>query len=98
VTVRFTPKARIDLLDIADTIARDNPARARSFVRELVNKALALRELPHGFPIVPDLADLHVRRRSHGNYLILYRVETSGVLVLRIVHGARDYISLLTPE
>jgi plasmid stabilization system protein ParE len=39
-----------------------------------------------------------VRRRVHGNDMILYRVEAERVLILHIVHGARDYGRLLDGE
>ena len=38
-----------------------------------------------------------VRRRVHGNYLIVYRVQDRRV-VLHILHGARDYAAVLFPE
>ena len=96
--VVLTAEARGDLEQIADFIAQDNPVRARSFVRELVEKAREIGATPRGFPVVPRYAHLRVRRRVHGAYLIFYRVEADRVSILHILHGARDYEALLFPE
>lgn len=96
--VVLTDEALADLQSIARHIARDNPARARSFVRELVVQAKALGDLPERFPLVERHAASGVRRRVHGNYLIFYRVQARRVVVLHILHGARDYTAVLFPE
>lgn len=36
-----------------------------------------------------------MRHRTVGKYLIFYRVDAASVDVARILHGARDYHSLL---
>lgn len=95
--VFFTVAAEGDLEEIADHIAQDAPRRALSFVRELRQSALALADAPRAFRFVPRYARFGVRRRLHGNYLILYRIEGDRVDILRIIHGARDYERLLEP-
>lgn len=93
--VEITAEAERDLEAIGDHIARDNPARAITFLRELRAKCLALGELPYGFPLVRRYEDLGVRRRLHGNYLIFYRAEAERVVVVHILHGAMDYAPIL---
>lgn len=83
--------AERDLEQIADFIAEDNPLRAASFVVELNDKARDLGSFPERFPIAPQLEHLGIRRRSYGSYLIFYRIEPDRVVVLRYLHGARDY-------
>ena len=39
-----------------------------------------------------------VRRRLHGNYLIFYRIEADRLVVLHVLHGARDYGAILFPD
>ncbi|MEP6785994.1 MAG: type II toxin-antitoxin system RelE/ParE family toxin [Sphingomonadales bacterium] len=89
--VTISARAQSDLEAIGDYIARDNPKRAVSFVRELRKKCLDLSALPHGFPIVPQYETLGIRKRTHGNYLIFYHVDTDRITVLHIVNGAMDY-------
>jgi toxin ParE1/3/4 len=97
VKVRLTAEAEADLERIADTIARDNPPRALSFVRELRAACLGLAEFPERFPLVPRYAESGVRHRVHGNYLVFYRVEADCVTVLHVLHGAMDYAGVVFP-
>jgi toxin ParE1/3/4 len=96
VKVIFTNEALQNLRDIGDYIAEDNPSRALTFVRELREKALGIGRMPRAYPLVGQFDGDDVRRRVHGDYLILYTVEAERVLILFITHGARDYEALLT--
>lgn len=96
--VHLTAEAERDLEAIGDYIARNNPERAVSFIRELRAKCLGLAELPHGFPLVLRYEAHGIRRRGHRDYLIFYRVEEGRVIVLHILHGARDYGAILFPD
>lgn len=96
--VRFTAEAEADLERIGDYIARDNPPRAVTFVRELRAACLGLADFPERFPLVPHYADKGIRQRVHGSYLIFYRVEADSVTVLHVRHGAMDYAPVLFQE
>ena len=95
--VVLTREARDDLEEIADHIAADSPARARSFVRELVEAARRISAAPRAYPAVPRYPDTVIHRRVHGAYLIFYRIDVDVVTILHILHGARDYEALLFP-
>lgn len=94
--VRLTQEAEADLEAIGDFIARDNPARAMAFVRELRAKCLSLGNAPLAFPLVSRSGKGGVRRRVHGSYLVFYRVEAASITVLHVLHGTRDYLPLLS--
>lgn len=96
--VHLTAEAEFDLEAIGDFIARDNPARALSFLRELRGKCLDLADMPERFPVVPRYETTGVRRRVHGDYLIFYRVEPGRVVILHILHGAQNYTAILFPS
>jgi len=93
--LRWSAAAREDLADIAAAIARDNPSRATTYANELLRSADKILDAPRGYPLVVDFAAQGIRRRGHGNYLIFYRVGDEEIVVLRVLHGARDYASLL---
>jgi len=57
-----------------------------------------LADMPRRFQIVPGHERAQVRRRPHGDYLILYHVLNDTIEVLHVIHGARDYQRLLGPE
>jgi toxin ParE1/3/4 len=86
---RFSGRAEADLETIADYIARDNPARALSFVRQLRDHCRNLLTFPRASPLRPQLGD-GVRLSVFGNYVVLYVVRDELLEIRRVVHGARD--------
>ncbi|HWF78157.1 MAG TPA: type II toxin-antitoxin system RelE/ParE family toxin [Caulobacteraceae bacterium] len=87
--VRRTNRAETDLDEIWLRIAQDNIAAAEEFAERVEAAENRLGRFPEIGQARPDLAD-DVRHWPLPPYLILYRVEQDCVLVVRIVHGARD--------
>ncbi|MBJ2151581.1 type II toxin-antitoxin system RelE/ParE family toxin [Paracoccus sp. IB05] len=96
--VEITAAAEADLESIGDYIARDNPARAVAFIRELGRSCLELAEHPEAWPIVPRYEAHGIRRRVHGRYLIFYQLHPGRVTVLHILNGAMDVEAILFPQ
>jgi plasmid stabilization system protein ParE len=93
--VTFSDEAEADLEEIGDTIAMDSPRRALTFVQELRRSCDGLGNNPRRFEVVERFKAYGVRRRVHGAYLIFYMIEGDEVAVMRIIHGSRNYVSLL---
>jgi toxin ParE1/3/4 len=91
---RLRPRAVEDLEQIAEFIARDDPARALSFIDELITVCGRIGEAPRGFPRRDDLAT-GLRQAVHGRYLLLFTADEKGVVIERIVHGARRLEDLI---
>ena len=91
---RLRPKAVEDLETIGDFIAADNPRRAVSFIDERLGVCARIAEHPQAFRRRDDLA-LGLRQAVHGRYLILFTVIPEGVVIERVVHGARRLEDLL---
>ena len=89
----FTPLAEADLEAIGDYIARDNPRRALTFVRELRQTCERIADMPRGAPLRPELG-AGVRVVTFGRYLICYAERGDDVVIERIVHGARSLKNL----
>lgn len=85
----FAARAVADLEEIGDYIARDNPARAVSFVRELRRYCARIARQPRIHPLREEFGS-GVRLAVHGRYVILYAERAGGVVIERIVHGARN--------
>lgn len=84
--LRWTPRALARLDKIAAYIARDNPARAVSFVRELRIKLDVLREHQIGRPgRVYGTKELVL----HEHYVAVYRVKDDEVHILTVLHTAQ---------
>ncbi|KAF0114660.1 MAG: toxin (ParE-type) of toxin-antitoxin system [Rhodobacteraceae bacterium] len=96
--VELTATAEADLEYIGDYIARDNPARATSFVRELYRSCLDIADMPEAWPVVPRYEHHGIRRRVHGRYLIFYRVGAGRVTILHVLNGAMDVEALMFPD
>ena len=88
----ISPRAARDLEGIGDYIARDNPERAISFVREIRQQYRRIARRPGAFPARDDLA-AGLRMAVHGNYLILFSILDKTVRVERIIHGARNLMN-----
>lgn len=95
--VEITAEAEADLEAIGDYIARDNPARAVSFIHELGRSCMELADFPEAWPIVPRFEAKSIRRRVHGRYLIFYRIQGESVTVLHVLNGAMDIDPILFP-
>ena len=88
--VRKTERAQRDIDQISDWIAQDNLNAALTWVDELDSKLKMIEANPG---IGTDRRDLRrgVRSYAFGNYLIFFKPFKSGIDVLRVIHGARDY-------
>ncbi|MFC3168048.1 MULTISPECIES: type II toxin-antitoxin system RelE/ParE family toxin [Paracoccus] len=96
--VEITAAAEADLEAIGDYIARDNPARAATFIQELHHCCMELAEMPTAWPTVPRYKRLGIRRRVHGRYLIFYQADPGRVTVLHVLNGAMDVDAVLFPD
>ena len=88
--VLWTLTALEQLGEIEDFIARDNPARAITFVAEL--KRHAETELTTNHQIgrmVPEIRRPDIRELIYRNYRIVYRIGEGEALILTIFEGHR---------
>lgn len=93
--VDFTERAEQDLDKILEYIARENPPAGVRFVNEVRGACKKLANQPLMGEAGVELQDGKLRSFSHGNYVIFYRPSDSGVLIIRVLHGARDHRDLL---
>jgi toxin ParE1/3/4 len=80
----------MDLAEITDFIALDNPQRAWQFEDELLEHAQKIGRAPFVYRERPDLQP-GLRSCAHGAYVIFFTVNADGVRVERSLHGARDF-------
>jgi toxin ParE1/3/4 len=91
--VRRTRAAESDIDDIWFHIAADSVAAADRLVDRIDRAEQRLGAQPAMGPARPDLAN-GLRHWPLPPYLILYRIEPDCVLVVRVLHGARDLPAL----
>ncbi len=87
--VRTTPLADQDLDEIWFTIANDSVARADKFVDALTKRFVTLSRSPLAGRARSELLK-GLRSFSFRSYVIFYSVSGEGVLIERVLHGARD--------
>jgi toxin ParE1/3/4 len=63
------------MIAIGELIRADSPQRAISFIFELERKAYSIARRPPIYRLRPEIAP-DVRLAVHGNYVILFRMET----------------------
>jgi toxin ParE1/3/4 len=95
--VSQSQRARADLLDIWLEIATDDPAAADRLYDRLERRVGILETFPEAGPSRPEIAP-EARVLVEGSYLILYRIRTKDVQVVRVLHGARDIDEALFAE
>ena len=91
---RISSLARLDLDQIHDYIARDNPAAARRWLRKTMDQFSWLAKNPVSGEARDDFRP-DLRSLSHGNYVIYFRQRQDHLEIVRVLHGARDIGGLL---
>jgi toxin ParE1/3/4 len=88
--VVFTPEAEDDLEEITRYIALDNPPAALRWLDEMEGVCRLLFEQPGIGQRMHTKRFGEVRRHTTGSYLIYYQPIADGIVILRVLHGARD--------
>ena len=86
----FTPEARRDLEAIGDRIATENPRRAETFVEELKLSCFEILNFPEKYSLAQGYEKKGLRRKVHGNYLIIYRIQLQQIVIIHIQHGSKE--------
>lgn len=95
--VVFSRQAELDLEEIADTIAIDNPVAAVRFIQSIREHCFRIGSTPLAYPSRPELGpDIHCC--VHRRYLILFQPAASSVLIVRILHSSRHLLALLSVD
>jgi toxin ParE1/3/4 len=87
--VRWTQRARDDLRDIHDFIARDSPRAAEALVERLLTATERLAAFPESGRVVPEFPALGYREIIVSSYRVLYRLADNIVWITAVFHGRR---------
>src|SRR4030042_676393 len=96
-TIRLLQTAEDDFKEIITYLALDNPSAAEAIAEKIEKTLSSLSTYPFigKTPNEEELANMGYRFLVVQNYLIFYTIEDHTIWVHRIIHGARDYLSLL---
>jgi toxin ParE1/3/4 len=89
--------AEEDFTELVTYIAADRPSAAERLTTKIEKSLRLLSKHPHlgRIPDEEELIRVGYRYLVVENYLIFYTIESQTIYVHRILHGARDYLSLL---
>ena len=92
-SVSRTSQAEVDLVEIGVRIAVTDPSAADRWLELIDQKSQLLATMPY---MGRDRTDLAPNLRSFpvGDYIIFYRPAAEGIMVIRVLHGARDIEAL----
>ncbi len=96
--VRWTLRAAQDIQDLESYIAADSPLHASRFCDRLVDAGDGLSANPRLGRMVPEFRRQSLREIFYGAYRVVYLFRGDDVIILRVVHGARDLRSLIRRE
>jgi len=92
----LTHRALRDAMEVYEWIARNSPAHAARWYRGLFQRIRTLAESPRRCPVAPEneAFDEEVRQllygRRRGVYRILFVIRGDQILILAILHSARQ--------
>lgn len=90
-TIEWTEPAVADLGSIREYIGRDSEYYAARFIERIIEAVERLEFFPEMGRRVPEAAEEeNVRELLFQNYRIMYRPESQRILILTIIHAARD--------
>jgi toxin ParE1/3/4 len=96
--IEWAESAVVTLLDAVEYIARDSPSYAAALAVRAERAAASLSELPERGRRVGEFDDPSVREIAVVSYRLIYRVQPGRVMILALVHKARDLATLLGTE
>ena len=94
---RLSPLSVRDLDEIGSYVGDRSVRAAIRLIDAFQRQFELLSERPRIGRARPDLRP-ELRSWPHGSYIVLYRVIEGGVEIVRVVHGARDLVSVLNEE
>jgi len=95
-------EARHDLKNIQEYISeeKESPQTALRVIEKILDRIEDLLNLPNSGTLLSPKVNFPTNYRyvKSKGYLIFYRYENNQIFVDRIIHGKRDYISILFPD
>jgi len=89
--IEWSHRARADIRDLKDYIAKDSPYYARRFTERIVTSVEKLEEFPKiGRPVPEAEGRDNVRELIYQGYRIIYLTRPERIFIVTIIHSSRD--------
>ncbi len=86
----WTKRAELELQQIMNYIAEDDPVAAYDWCERLVRRADAVAAMKMSGRVVPELRREDIREIIVGNYRVIYRVTPNGIEVTTVIEGHKQ--------
>jgi len=95
--IRYLSIAEDDIHEIMDYLLEHSINAANAFIDRLVGLEERLSVFPESSALIRDkkLRIRGYRVAAIGDYLLFYTLRNENVYVMRVIHGKRNYLSLL---
>ncbi len=88
--VVWTQTAIEHLTGIFGYIARDSQQYARRMVDRITSRSTQIAGFPESGEVVAEYGDPRIRGVIEGPYRVIYRIDRDRIVVVAIIHGARE--------
>ncbi len=88
--IEWTEPAISDLESIREYIAKDSEYYASRFIGKILEAVEQVGHFPEMGRRVPEAEEENVRELLFQNYRIMYRAQPQRILILTVIHAARD--------
>ena len=88
--IRWSHRARADLRDLRDYIAKDSPYYAKQFAKKIITTTEKLINHSNLGRKVPEAEQDSIRELIVRNHRIIYVIRPDHLYIVTIIHGNRD--------
>ncbi len=89
--VIWSENALEDIEQISEFISKDSSDRAALFVGRIIDATERLLEYPYSGRSIPEVKKEEYSEIIYGAYRIMYKLEQEEILILAVIHSARDW-------
>lgn len=97
-SISWTHRARRDLFEIGDFIARDKPEAASRWVARIIEAVERSTLFPASGRIVPEVDREDIREIIVDHYRIVYQSRSNQIIVLTVFEGHRMLIDSMIED
>jgi toxin ParE1/3/4 len=95
-TILWSERARRDLLEIGDFIARDKPQAAAKWIGKILDAIERTAVFPASGRIVPEIDRSDIREVILENYRIVYQLSETTIIILTVFESHRSFDETLS--
>lgn len=96
--VIFSERSRSDITEILEFHIFRDPRYAKGLTDRLIDTTLSLNRFPERGSLSHTESDRAFRRIFESGHAIIYSMTGGDVIIVRILHGARDIDAILAEE